>query len=435
MSWTPPERPDWVAAVNRGEVLPIAEEARAPLSADALLAEALALRGEPGGGGQALAYGHPDFPAEPFVGNLERLVRAIETEAGLTLIGRWMMRRFLLRLLGVRLQLMAWLRADPGVQEEEIVAPVVVAGAPRTGTTILHALLAADPRHRAPLGWELLRPVPPPDADPEASECDARVELAERELVRPQTVVSGLTSIHAYGSRQPKECLSAMSFALQSEEFTARLHVPGYADWLEGSDMTPAYAMHRLVLQILQRRRPGTRWVLKSPVHLHSLPTLFATYPDARVAITHRDPLTFLASLSSLIANLRWAHSDGVDPIAIARDHVERYRRSLDRLVDAFPAASAHPESGGAAGPGSVHHSLFHDFLETPIETVEGLYSEFAIPLDESGREAIRAELARRPRDGAGPHRYASSDFGLDETSTRALFRRYQEAFGVPDER
>ncbi|NNL67380.1 MAG: hypothetical protein HKP30_14120, partial [Myxococcales bacterium] len=226
--WQPPQRPDWVLALEQAEAGPIAEEAALPLSLESLLGEAAARQGCAAATVSELAglYGRPGFEAEPAIENLERLLAALEGEARLTRLGRSMTRRFLLRLLEVRLQLMGVLDADPGVVEEVIQAPLIVAGAPRTGTTILHTLLAADPRYRVPLGWELLRPVPSPGADAARAATDPRVALADRELVGPQTVVSGLLSIHAYGGSNPKECLSAMSFEFQSEEFTARYAVP-----------------------------------------------------------------------------------------------------------------------------------------------------------------------------------------------------------------
>ena len=55
------------------------------------------------------------------------------------------------------------------------------------------------------------------------------------------SVVPSMDVIHEYGARLPKECLSAHSFALRSEEFTARYSVPTYERWLLAADMTPAY--------------------------------------------------------------------------------------------------------------------------------------------------------------------------------------------------
>ena len=157
-TWQPEPRPEWVDAVNAGSVSPIAEVAALPLARDALLAEARATLGIGGGGTDGLRIG--GFGDDEFVEPLDVLVAALEDEAELTVVGRWLTRRFVLRLLEVRAQTVAYVAADPGVRDEVIAEPVFVAGAPRTGTTILHALLAQDPRFRVPEGWELLRPVP-----------------------------------------------------------------------------------------------------------------------------------------------------------------------------------------------------------------------------------------------------------------------------------
>ena len=424
MSWVAAPRPDWVAAINAGQVAPVQAEAELPLSRDELLGEARSRLGLADGG--VADFHHDDFPAEPMIDALDRVLAALEAEAELTVMGRWLTRRFVLRLLEVRLQMMAYLREDPGVQEEEIVRPLFVAGAPRTGTTILHALLAADPNHRVPLGWELLRPLPPPDPDPARFAADPRVGLADRELVMPQTVVSGLLKAHVYGGSRPKECLSSMSFTFLTEEFTARYHVPSYESWLLQADLTPAYQMHRLVLQILQRRFGPTDWVLKSPVHLHALPTLFQVYPDARVAVTHRDPLTMLASLTSLIANLRYAHSDRVDYAEIGRGHAQRYRQSLDQLA-VLTKEKRLP-------PAQLHHSRYAEFVEDALAVVRGLYERFEKPFAPETETRVREALAARPKGEHGAHDYSFDDLGLDRDDERAAFRRYQEHFGVPDE-
>jgi len=146
VTWDPPARPEWVQAVNAGAILPIAEVAELPLARDPLLAEARATLGIADGG-------MADFGVDDFLEPLDVLLPALEHEAALTVIGRWMTRRFLLRFLEVRLQLAEYVRRDPGVVDEEIRAPWFVTGAPRTGTTILHAMLAQDPASRVPEGW------------------------------------------------------------------------------------------------------------------------------------------------------------------------------------------------------------------------------------------------------------------------------------------
>lgn len=395
-------------AVNAGDVLFIADEAALPLTRDALFGEARAR--------MAL----DDFGDDAFLEPLDVLLPALEAEAELTILGRWLTRRFVLRMLEVRLQLTDYVKQDPGVRDEPIDTPLVLTGAPRTGTTILHSLLMQDPSLRGPIGWELLRPVPPPD--PAHLDDDPRIDLADRELRAPAMVVDGLDAIHVYGGRMPKECLSAMSFEFRSEEFTARYRVPSYAGWLFSCDMTPAYEMHKLVLQVLQRRTGPSKWVLKSPVHLKSLPALLKVYPDAQIAVTHRDPLTVLGSMSSLVSVLRYAHSDNVDMTDLGRFHTELWHANLDGLVDA-----ALPDS-------RVHHSRYADFMADPFGVLRSVYGAFGRTLSAGAEQRMQAYLANRPKDKHGVHEYSFDDLGLDRATESARFARYRDTFGVPEE-
>jgi len=399
--------------------VPIAEVAARPLTPDDLLDEARATLGLDRGAGVGAIDGDDRF-LEP----LGVACTALEEEAALTVIGRWMTRRFLLRLLEGRFQLGAYLATDPGVRDEEILSPILVTGAPRTGTTILYGLLASDPALRVPEGWELLRPVPPPE--PDRFPDPGRLVLAEQELRMMATTVSGLDAIHEYSGRMPKECLSAMSFELLTEELTARYHVPSYVEHLQAADLTPAYEMHRLVLQVLQRRFGDVQWVLKSPAHLGALPTILSVYPDARIVVTHRDPLTVLPSVSSLVATLRLAFSDDVDMADIGRYHADLYGRYLDALVEA--------DERGVLDPARTHHGRYADFVADPMGSVRNTYEGVGLALTPAAEKAMAAHLAERPKGAKGEHRYSFDDLGLDRAAERARFERYRTHFAVPEE-
>lgn len=419
MSWEPPLRPDWVLAVNRGDVPVIADAAARPIEPEALLDEARATLGLDRRAGVGAIDGD-----DRFLVPLGVACAALEEEARLTVLGRWMTRRFLLRLLEVRFQLAAYLHEDPGVRDEEVRRPVIVTGAPRTGTTILYGMLACDPALRVPEGWELLRPVPPPD--PDRFPDPGRLALADAELRGMPSAVSRLDAIHEYSGRMPKECLSAMSFEFLTEELTARYHVPSYVEHLAAADLTPAYEMHRLVLQVLQRRFGAVQWVLKSPVHLRALPTILAVYPDARIVVTHRDPLTVLPSVSSLVATLRLAHSDHVDMAEIGRYHAQLYGGYLDALVTA--------DECGVLDPARTHHGRYAEFVADPMGSVRRTYDGVGLDLTDEAGDAMAAHLAARPKGGKGEHQYAFADLGLDAGRERARFARYCAHFSVPQE-
>ena len=417
MSWTPSTRPDWVSAVNRGEIAPMADEANRPFDADLLMAEALVRLGR--APGDRAALGDDDF-VEP----LTLFCHGLEHQADLTVMGRWMSRRMILRLLEVRIQLTGYLAADPGTQDEPINQPIFVIGAPRTGTTVMHGVLAQDPAHRAPEGWELLRPVPPPHPDPEIRAADPRIALAGAELVMPQVVASGLLAIHEYSGRMYKECLSAMSFEFRSEEMVSRTDVPAYQAWLDTADFRPAYRTYRRVLQVLQRRMPTRRWVLKSPAHLQGLPALMEVFDDARFVITHRDPTAILPSVTSLIATMRWAHSDQVDFAAIGRYHLELYGRSLDNLIDLIDSGRL-PADRTAQVP--------HRLVSTDgVAAARSVYQQLGMELTPAVEDAMAAYVAATPPGKHGEHRYQFEDLGLTRAEVRARFARYIGRFDIP---
>ena len=403
--------------MNRGDAGPVVDEARRPFDPHLLMAEALVRQGR--APNDRAAFGDDGF-VEP----LSLFCRGLEHEADLTVMGRWMSRRMILRLLEVRIQINDYLATDPGTLEEPIEQPIFVIGAPRTGTTVMHGLLAQDPAHRAPEGWELLRPVPPPDPDPDIRATDPRIALAGAELVMPQTVASGMLSIHEYSGRMFKECLSAMSFEFRSEEMVSRTDVPSYQAWYDTADLRPAYRTYRRVLQILQRRMPTRRWVLKSPAHLQGLPALMEVFDDARFVITHRDPTAILPSVTSLIATMRWAHSDRVDFAAIGQYHLELYGRSLDNLIDLI-------DSGRL--PADRTAQMPHRQVSTEkLAAARSVYEQLGMELSADAEAAMAAYVDATPPGKHGEHRYEFEDLGLTRAEVRARFARYIERFNIP---
>ena len=417
MSWTPDPRPDWVAAVNRGDAGPVVDEARRPFDPDLLMAEALVRQGR--GLDDRAAFGD-----DAFVEPLTLFCRGLEHEADLTVMGRWMSRRMILRLLEVRIQINDYLAADPGTLDEPIDEPIFVIGAPRTGTTVMHGILAQDPAHRAPEGWELLRPVPPPHPDPDIRATDPRIALAGAELVMPQTVASGMLAIHEYSGRMYKECLSAMSLEFRSEEMVSRTDVPTYQAWYDTADLRPAYRTYGKVLQILQRRMPTRRWVLKSPAHLQGLPALLEVFDDARFVITHRDPTAILPSVTSLIATMRWAHSERVDFAAIGRYHLELYARSLDNLIDLIDA--------GRLAPDRTAQVPHRQVSTEKLAAVRSVYEQLGMELSADAEAAMAAYVAATPPGKHGEHRYEFEDLGLTRAEVQARFTRYIDRFNIP---
>jgi len=352
---------------------------------------------------------------------LGRVVRSMRLESGLSLVGRIAARQDLLRLLANRLRLVADRQRFPEIAAEAVRRPLFVTGLPRTGTTLLHGLLAQDPANRAPLHWEMIFPSPPPERARYTT--DRRIAAAERQLRWFQRLQPNLQPIHAVGARMPEECLIITSHSLLSLQFQTTHYVPSYQTWLETIDLRPCYEWHRRFLQHLQWRCPGDRWVLKAPAHLFGLPALFQVYPDAGVIFTHRDPLKVAASLASLTTTLRSTFATTVDPVAIGREMTDRWARAIYRAL--------RDRDAGCASPRQFFDVQYADLERDPIGVVRAIYRHYNLPLTPEAEERMRAFLVENPKDKHGRHRYSLADFGLDPDEERARYAAYMRRFDL----
>jgi hypothetical protein len=406
--WAPGPRPDWVQALHT-----IADPAWIRLDADELLAEASARTG-------LSDFGESDF-LEPY----RIFVRALDAEAQLHALGRLIARSDVRNWLENRLQLTDLRKRQPEIAAARVEAPIFVTGLPRSGTSILHELLAQDPAQRAPLHWEVRHPCPAPGAagDDEAE----RIARAERQVQLWNQIVPEYRVMHELGARLPVECIQITAHSFRSEELMGRHQVPSYAAWYAGCDLTPAYRFHRRLLQHLQHGSPGRRWVLKAPSHLPALPTLFGVYPDARVVVTHRDPLKILPSVASILYSTAYVRSDAVDPSAMLGWFTgETCRHLLDGMTE-FRA-------GGAVDPRQFFDLRYAELVARPIETLASLYDHFGMRLSAQAEARMRAYLAAKPKGKHGVHRYDFSATGFSEDAERERFRAYQERYGVSSE-
>src|SRR5262245_21776230 len=277
-----------------------------------------------------------------FVEGLGRLLHSLEQEARLNLFGRIAVREDIMRLLANRFRIERDRRRDPAVAAEEIRRPIFITGMPRSGSTLLHGLLAQDPANRVPQTWEMLHPSPAPQRA--TYDRDPRIAKVERELWWFQRLTPSFQVIHDVGARMPEECVIIIAHSLIGSQFTSMYDVPSYSRWCETQDARPRYELHRRFLQHLQHHCRGERWVLKAPFHLRHLDALLSVYPDARVIMTHREPLEVLGSECSLIATLRLTFTDTIDRRRVGREVADEMVDEIRRGLEARDASAPAPE-------------------------------------------------------------------------------------------
>jgi hypothetical protein len=382
--------------------------------ADSLIAEA-----------RRRTNGLSDFGPGLFVEPLNRLVDSLARDAKLNAMGQHIARERVLLHVVNRLLYVNDRKRFPGIRDEMIVKPVFIVGFPRTGTTILHDILAQDPANRAPLTWEVMFPSPPPRT--ESFETDGRIVLCEMTFPSVDQQIPAFKAMHPMGARLSQECVTMMAEAMCTPFFHNQFRVTAYQDWVDTeADWSQVYDFHQWQLQHLQSGHRGDRWVLKTGAHLWGLEHLLRTYPDARIVFTHRDPVKSLTSYASLTALVRSMGSDHIDKVEIAEDWTRRLKRVIDHAM-AVRAAKKYPKA-------KFYDLQFTDFARDQFAAVEKIYSALDLPMSDDGARAMRAFIADNPKGKHGIHRYEPEEYGVDPDKVRETFRPYIERFELRPE-
>ena len=256
----------------------------------------------------------------------------MNAEADLTEMGEIMQRTRLGAHLTSRLQVEDTYREHPEIEEQEVEGPVFVIGLPRTGTTALSQLVAADPQFRSLRLWESGAPVPPPEAATQHT--DPRIAATEAGLEMMNEAFPLMQTMYHSEATTASECQDLMGMSFRTVHFDGSARVPSYMAWVIDCDMRGTYEYHRRVLRLLQWHCPPRLWHLKTPVHMFALDALLDSYPNARFLWSHRDPAKVLGSVCSLIHYTRSWSSDRDDAAELGPEQNERWAEAVRRAMD-----------------------------------------------------------------------------------------------------
>jgi hypothetical protein len=408
--WTPPPHPQWLTAANQeGEYFNLS--AVVPLDEESLLQHARSATG--------LEDFGDDLWREPF----RVLIKSLEEEAQLTLMGRLMARNDIILWLNTRLAVTETVKKSPQILDEEVAAPMVIAGLPRSGTSILFELLSQDPDVGVPLMWEALQPCPPPET--ESYETDPRIEVADKLFTQWNRVAPEFASMHEMRGDIPAECGLLMAGTFISDHIASLHQTHSYSAWCIEADFLPVYRYHKMILQILQWKNPRKRWLLKAPEHQVHLDTLLQVYPDARIVQTHRDPIKCMASTTSLIGTLYSMRSDQPFNAQLFDNIImgDATARRLEHVIE--------QRERGIVPEANIADSRYQDLMEDPMSCIAGIYSHFDMALSNTARARMQEYLRQKPQGKFGQHSYQVDPI---KSRDRPLFRRYQSLYNVPDE-
>lgn len=361
-----------------------------------------------------------NFGGDGFREGLERLVTAADAEANFTEKGKAAFDAQVVDHLSNRLQVEGWYDRHPEIDDQQITAPLIGLGLPRTGSTALACLLAEDPAVRSIRNWEAMEPCPPPEAANQAA--DPRIARAEASMVRRDELFPRMRIMLPSTARGPTECQTFMAQDFKSQLFQAFARIPSYTQWLNHeADLVPTYQYVKRVLKLLQWRCPPNRWRLKNPSHSMFIGALDQVFPDARYWMTHRDIASVVPSVCDVYLELSQAYSDKVDKRFLGQQNAAWTELALQRVI-AF-----RDRQGQNDRFFDIH---FAPFQQDPFPALEKLYAFVGEALTDETRARMAAWRTNMPRE-INVVRTNPNEFGIDLAALRERFRFYSDRFDV----
>jgi hypothetical protein len=294
-------------------------------------------------------------------------------------------------------------------------APVVILGIPRTGTTLLHKLLALDPQFQVLENWLIDQPTPRPPLESRGSYpgyllASARAASRDEEARRR----------HDIGAGDADECIRLMSQDFVGNLLGAAFPVPEFDVWWRAQDLTPVYRRYADNLRLIGLSAPERTWLLKNPSHVGALGPLLAVFPDARIVQTHRDPWEAVSSCASLVAGRQRLLGRSFDAHAVGA-------RELDYWSWAASDCDAVRDQVGV----DVCDVDYRELASHPVRVARRVYEHFGMDLAPAVEATMRAWVERNPQDKLGRHVYSGSDYGLTPDEVSEAFGSYVARHGL----
>lgn len=397
------------------QVLEFTEAKHVDFDIDRMVAEAV----EQAGVGEDLD------DTDGFGDRLRAHVAAIESDGGLRQLTRGSLRQRVVRLLRNRLSMTELVKRFPEIATIPIERPFIVVGMPRSGTTHLVNLIAADPRRRALPYWESQEPIPARGQGPDISGVDPRYARARSEHDALMASAPVVAAMHDRFPEAIEEEVELLDLDLASYVLEWHARVPDWRDYYLGLDQFRHYAYMKMVLRALTFLRGPRTWILKSPQHCEQLGPLLATFPDATVAFTHRDPAAVIQSAITMMAYSDRLRRTSIDPDWLLNYWSDRVHRLLSACVR---------DRGLVPADRSIDIG-FHELNGNEIPVLERLYRRGGVELTPKVRRRFQRYLDGNPRGRHGRVHYElQRHFGVTADDLRARFGFYFDRFDVRPE-
>jgi len=361
-----------------------------------------------------------DFGDTWFFANIDALIPALNKQAKLSAEGVYGAHHMVVSGLVNRLRHVQLLKDNPEITDEDVNVTAVLTGLPRTGSTMLHRMLAAAPKLTA-VRWYETQNYVPLDGE-KRGQPEPRKEAAKDVLTYMLDKIPELLSIHPMDIEQPDEEVIILGQLFSSSMIESTYFVPDYAEWLSEQNPRPAYDDLLEILQSLQWQDPSRkdkRWVLKTPGHLMGLQTVLDVCPESKIVMTHRDPVETIPSYCSMEASLYKMGSNDISNIVIGKYWMARLKNWLDNFMSVRAKADT----------SRFIDVNYNKLLKNPIEEGLDVLELAGVPYSHDIKNGMSDWIEANKREHRAAHKYSLSDFGLDEADIVETYADYKQQY------
>ena len=364
--------------------------------------------------------GLSDFGDPWFFGNIDALIPVLNTQAKLSPQGVSSAQGMILSALSSRLRHVNLIKKHPEILKEQVDVKAILTGLPRTGSTMLHRMLAATPNLTGIKWYETQNYVPLPgeSRDNPALRREAAQDILDYMLMK----IPELMSLHPMSIDQPDEEVIVLGQLFSSSMIESTYFVPDYASWLSKQNPKQAYLGLIEILKSLQwqnRARTGKSWILKTPGHLMALDVAMEVFPDAKIVMTHRDPVATVPSYCSMEASLYKIGSDDISNTEIGTYWLGRLYEWLEKFMSVRQCR----------GSERFIDVNYEDQLKNPKDEALQVLERIGINKSTKIEVGVECWIEANRREHRTPHKYIPENFGLTQNQIKEKFKVYRNAF------
>lgn len=361
----------------------------------------------------------------------------VDNNPFLSTIGRFLNKKISLDFLKNRKQVLQYYHSNREFIDTngKLKAPVIITGLPRSGTTLLQRLVSEDPNTRSPYTFEMEATTPPMTSDVNPLD-DPRIENSGAALSTMTRLAPGfvekLSESHRWSATEMEESFLYMlghNGIFETGNATAgRAYI---SEFFRIEDKRPVFRYERIFFTMLDAYRPAkSHWTLKAPNYAPYFPMLFEEYPDARVVVTHRNPIVTLPSVCRTMESICIPFDK--DGSFDKHRFGEFQQKFIEKcLMVPFNYRKEHPEKEE-----QIFDCIYEELFSDPIAIVKKIYGKFNLEYNEEFEERMKVYLENNKQGKYGRHKYSLEEYGFNEEGIYQEYKDYMEhyGFGIPDE-